>query len=102
MFDPFLRSYAAVHENGFLPFDARADYRRYLRGRSRFAGVRDFLASCDITLPFDDLCGLAMSQEEFFLGQIRGHRLVTPGSTAAFIGELRGEGIRTAAVSAHR
>lgn len=71
VFDPLLRSHAAVHEIGFVPFDVHADYQKYIRGRSRLAGVRDFLNSRDITLPFDDLRGLAMRQEEFFIGHTR-------------------------------
>lgn len=102
VFDPFLRGHAAVHETTFVPFDVRADYLRYLRGKPRLEGVRDFLAARDIALPYDDLRGLAMSQREFFLGEVRRHGLVPYTSTIALVRELRRRGVRTAAVSVHR
>lgn len=99
VFDPFLRTYAAVHETTFVPFDVRADYLRYLRGKPRLEGVRDFLAARDISLPYDDLRGLAMSQRGFFLGEVRRHGLAPFTSTIALVRELRRHGVRTAAVS---
>lgn len=102
VFDPFLRTYAAVHEIGFVPFDVRADYPRYMRGKSRLEGARDFLASRDITVPYDDLRGLSMSQGEFLLAEVRQHGLRPFTTTLAFVRELRRRGVRTAAVSVHR
>lgn len=98
--DPFLRSFAAVHETAFVPFDVRADYLRYMHGKPRLEGARDFLASREMTLPYDDLRGLAARQEEFFLGEIRRHGLTPFASTIALMRELRRHGVRTAAVSA--
>lgn len=99
--DPFLRIYAAVHETALTPFDVRADYLRYMCGRPGLEGVRDFLASRDIILPYDDLRGLAMSQEEFFLGEVRRYGLRPFASTLAVLRRLRRDGVRTAAVSLH-
>lgn len=48
MFDDFLRSRDG---DGFTPFDAHDDYDRYVDGKPREDGVRDFLASRDIKLP---------------------------------------------------
>jgi beta-phosphoglucomutase-like phosphatase (HAD superfamily) len=100
--DVFLRSHAAVRETEFEPFHVRADYLRYMRGKSRVNGARDFLASRDITLPYDDLRGLAMSQEEYFLAEVRRHGLVPFRSTITLARDLRRRGVRTAAVSVHR
>jgi beta-phosphoglucomutase-like phosphatase (HAD superfamily) len=102
VFDPFLRTYAAVRETRFVPFDVRADYARYMQGRPRLEGARDFLASRDIVLPYDHLRGLAMSQEEFFLSEVRRHGIRSFSSTIALVLELRRRGVRTAAVSVHR
>jgi HAD superfamily hydrolase (TIGR01509 family) len=99
--DPFLRAYAAVHETAFTPFDVRADYLRYMYGRPRLEGVRDFLASGEIILPYDDLRGLAMSQEEFFLGEVRRYGVRPFASTLAVVRRLDRDGVRTAAVSVH-
>jgi beta-phosphoglucomutase family hydrolase len=47
-FDDFLRERTG---SDFQPFDKEADYERYVDGKPREDGVRDFLASRDITLP---------------------------------------------------
>lgn len=46
-FDDFLRR----RSEPFTPFDPAADYHRYVDGKPRYDGVRDFLASRRITLP---------------------------------------------------
>lgn len=48
MFDEFLNEQQGP---GFQPFDSVGDYQRYVDGKPRHDGVRDFLASRDITLP---------------------------------------------------
>lgn len=100
--DPFLRTYAAVREAEFVPFDVRADYMRYIRGKPRLDGARDFLASRDIALPYDDLRGLAMSQEGFFIGEIRRYGLTPFPSTLALVRELHRHGVCTAVLSVQR
>jgi beta-phosphoglucomutase family hydrolase len=47
-FDDFLREREGP---GFQPFDSESDYERYVDGKPREDGVRDFLASRGITLP---------------------------------------------------
>ncbi|UGQ15438.1 beta-phosphoglucomutase family hydrolase [Yinghuangia sp. ASG 101] len=54
MFDAFLREEArrdGTSSERFAPFDAGADYDRYVDGRPRLDGTRAFLASRGITLP---------------------------------------------------
>jgi beta-phosphoglucomutase family hydrolase len=50
-FDEFLRERQG---QAFQPFDKESDYDRYVDGKPREDGVRDFLASRDITLPEGD------------------------------------------------
>ncbi|WP_248962146.1 beta-phosphoglucomutase family hydrolase [Sphaerisporangium perillae] len=50
-FDEFLRERAGRTGEPFVPFDAVADYDRYVDGKKRLDGTRSFLASRDITLP---------------------------------------------------
>lgn len=102
VFDPFLRTFAAVRETAFVPFDVRTDYLRYVHGRPRSQCARDFLASRGITLPYDDLRGLAARQEELFLAEIRRYGISPFASTVVLIREARRCGLRTAAVSAQR
>jgi len=49
-FDEFLRARADANGEPFRPFE-RGDYLAYVDGKPRADGVRDFLASRDITLP---------------------------------------------------
>jgi beta-phosphoglucomutase family hydrolase len=51
MFDAYLRKRATQRGEAFHPFDVATDYRRYVDGKPRFDGVRDFLASRGIQLP---------------------------------------------------
>lgn len=102
VFDPFLRTHAAAYEAAFVPFDVPGDYLRHLHGRPRLEGARHFLASRGITLPFDDVRGLAMSQEDFFLGELRARGLRPVPAAIALVRRLSGHGVRTAAVSLHR
>ena len=50
-FDEFLRARATASGGAYRPFDTHDDYDEYVDGKPREDGVRDFLASRDITLP---------------------------------------------------
>ncbi|MBF8186237.1 beta-phosphoglucomutase family hydrolase [Nonomuraea sp. K274] len=50
-FDEFLRGWADRTGNPFVPFDAVADYDRYVDGKKRLDGTRSFLAARGIALP---------------------------------------------------
>jgi len=54
MFDEYLRQRAADTGDDYVAFDAVADYRDYVDGKTRNDGVRSFLASRDIELPEGD------------------------------------------------
>jgi beta-phosphoglucomutase family hydrolase len=51
MFDEFLQARAKATGGTYVPFDTHDDYDDYVDGKPREDGVRDFLASRDITLP---------------------------------------------------
>lgn len=50
-FDGFLQRHAAGGGPAFVPFDPEDDYHRYVDGKPRYDGVRDFLRSRGIDLP---------------------------------------------------
>src|ERR1700722_6140509 len=61
-FDTFLRDNSTKTGAAFVPFDEVKDYEEYVDGKPREDGVRDFLASRQITLPEgepDDQVGAA-------------------------------------------
>jgi beta-phosphoglucomutase family hydrolase len=51
MFDEFLHERAEETGEPFRPFDARADYDRYVDGKPRYDGVASFLEARGIELP---------------------------------------------------
>ncbi|MFI7107083.1 beta-phosphoglucomutase family hydrolase [Nonomuraea sp. NPDC050227] len=51
MFDDFLRAWSEQTGAAFVPFDAGADYDRYVDGRKRADGARGFLDARGISLP---------------------------------------------------
>jgi beta-phosphoglucomutase family hydrolase len=71
-FDAFLRERDG---DGFRPFDEREDYDRYVDGKPREDGVRDFLASRDITLPEGDRDDPADAETVYGLGNHKNEEL---------------------------
>lgn len=104
VFDVFLRDRST-------PFDIRADYLRYVDGRSRLDGVRTFLASRGVCLPeggpqdepgAPTVHGLGLAKDALFVQEITEHGVAAFGSTVDLLHELRRRGCRTAVVSASR
>jgi beta-phosphoglucomutase family hydrolase len=91
MFDAFLQQRAAKTGAAFVPFTAH-DYEQYVDGKPRLDGVRDFLASRDITLPEGAPDDPADAQTVSGLGNRKNaevqHRIRTQGVTV-YQGSLR-------------
>jgi len=111
LFDEFLEARAKARDEPFVPFDLEEDYRTWVDGKPRYEGVRSFLASRGIELPFGDpsnppgtgtVCALGNIKNEHF-----NHCLQTDGVTVfptsvRLIEKLRAEGIRVAVVSSSK
>lgn len=105
-FDALLRDRAGGDD--FVPFGPD-DYARYVDGKPRYDGVRDFLASRGIRLPPGErtdaagrttLCAVGNAKNDIVLRLLaQGEVTVFPGSVA-LVEELRRAGVRTAVVSA--
>ncbi|NND60108.1 MAG: hypothetical protein HKN49_07550, partial [Gammaproteobacteria bacterium] len=54
LFDDYLQGHAAREGTEYRPFDANAEYRAYVDGKSRYDGIESFLASRGIELPFGE------------------------------------------------
>jgi beta-phosphoglucomutase family hydrolase len=102
VFDAFLRGAAEASGTEYRPFDVGADYLRYVDGKPRSAGVRDFLAARGV--PADDraVAELAGRKDALYLDQVRHGGVVAFSSSVALIRALRRRHIRTAVVSASR
>ena len=107
MFDDFLRRRAVETGEPFVPFDAHADYDRFVDGKKRADGVRSFLAARGISLPDgtpDDppgaatVNGLGNRKNELVLAKLADGVEVYPGSVR-YVEALRDAGLRRAVVS---
>ncbi|MDP8970338.1 MAG: beta-phosphoglucomutase family hydrolase [Actinomycetota bacterium] len=110
-FDEFLARRAQELGEPFEPFDAGADYARYVDGKPRFDGVESFLASRGISLPFGDpadpgdrrtVCGLGNRKNALFERRLEEDGVEPFPSTVRLIEELREAGIATAIISSSR
>ncbi len=110
-FDEFLEAWDERAGTTTTPFNDVDDYVAYVDGKPRQDGVRDFLASRDITLPEGNpdssrdevsVWGLSNRKQERVEDELE--RLgveVFPGSVA-WVRELREAGMKTAVVSSSR
>ena len=111
LFDDFLREHAAISKQTFVPFDIVADYARYVDGKLRREGVRDFLASRHIFLPAgkkDDPSGLntvqdlARRKDDLFTVVLREEGVEILADGLALVRHARAEGLKTAVVSSSK
>jgi beta-phosphoglucomutase family hydrolase len=111
LFDEFFASQGAPLGAQTAPFDADADYRRYVDGRSREDGVATFLAARGIELPAGSptdppgertVAALAARKNQLFEQAIAAEGIRAFPSTVALLTRLRRGGIPTAVVSASR
>ena len=109
MFDEFLQLRAEGEP--FAPFDLDADYRRYVDGKPRYEGVRDFLASRGIELPQGDpaespnwetVSGLGNRKNELINEVLAAEGVEVYERSVALVRQLRDRGFRTAVVSSSK
>jgi beta-phosphoglucomutase family hydrolase len=93
------------------PFDIDGDYRRYVDGRAREDGVREFLASRGLVVPDGSptdpagaltVSGLAARKQQLFLEQFAARGVAAFPSTVALLHRLRAEHVATGLVTASR
>ena len=107
-FDGFLAQRAAEAGEAFVPFDADADYRRYVDGKLRDDGVASFLQSRGIELPLggpEDAPGiqtvhaLSKLKDQYFIEHLEQHGVETYEPAISLVRSLRSREIKTAVVS---
>lgn len=108
LFDGFLQQRAAQAGEPFVAFDIATDYPRYVDGKPRYDGVRDFLVSRGIELPWggpeDDLDvqsvqALGKRKDAYFKQQLAQYGVEPYASSIALVRSLRAHEIKTAVVS---
>lgn len=92
----------------YRPFD-EDDYRRYVDGKPRESGIRDFLASRDLWLPegepgdppgFETVSGLGLLKNAVFLQRAAREGVEPVASTVEFVDRLLATERRVAVISA--
>ncbi len=108
MFDDFLRKRAAQTGEPFVPFDPVEDYAKYVDGLPRYDGVRSFLASRGIDLPWGEpgdppdaetIIGLGNRKNELVLSLIRQGGVEPYPGSVRYVQAARDAGLRRAVVS---
>lgn len=109
VFDDLLERRAKARGETFRSFDLEADYTRYVDGKARRDGVRDFLASRRIRLPEgsldapeteDSVAGIARHKDALFSDTLEKEGVKVYPGTVRWLEHLRGAGLRIAIVSA--
>lgn len=110
-FDAYLEARGNREGKTYPPFDADADYLRYVDGKPRYDGVQSFLASRGLDLPYgspadppdrETVCGLGNQKNEAFHRQLRAGGVDVFDTTVRLIRELRERGVATAIVSSSK
>ncbi|MGH7884986.1 MAG: HAD family hydrolase [Thermodesulfobacteriota bacterium] len=111
MFDDFLLSYSDTNKIKFVPFDINQDYLKYVDGKPRYEGVRDFLASRTIDIPQGShnsppdeisVCGLGNRKNELFNQTVKNEPVELYESSINLVRHLKSEGFKLAVVSSSR
>ncbi|MCP4719414.1 MAG: beta-phosphoglucomutase family hydrolase [Desulfobacteraceae bacterium] len=109
LFDQYLEKISTTGD--YQPFDLRDDYIRYVDGKPRYKGVKDFIASRNIDLPegsFHDapggetICGLGNGKNQFFSDLLKREGVKVYESTIDLIKQLRKNRFKTAIVSSSK
>jgi HAD superfamily hydrolase (TIGR01509 family) len=88
-----------MHEP-FVPFDSGLDYERYVDGRARHDGVREFLAARGIEVDATTVNDVADRKNERVLELIRRRGLEPYEGSVRYVRAVRDAGLRRAVVSA--
>ncbi len=111
MFDEFLKQRAAATDEPYRPFDIDTDYRLYVDGKPRYEGVRSFLESRSIALPYGDpddppdketVCGLGNRKNAMLNEVIESEGVDVYEGSIAWAHKLHADGIKTAVVSSSK
>ena len=108
LFDEYLKTVAERKGSTYKPFDIEEDYRLYVDGKSRYDGVKDFLASRGLTLPWgsphdgpdkETIYGLGKKKDGYFKAALRDNGVVVYPGTVQYLRGAKTAGLKTAVVS---
>lgn len=111
MFNEYLDKRILQNKEGFLPIQLPEDYLKYIDGIPRYDGVKNFLESRNIYLPYGDpddppdretICGLGNRKNKIFNQLIEEKGFEIFEDTVGQIKNWKKSGIRMAVISASK
>jgi trehalose-phosphatase len=111
LFDKFLQQLARRQGQEFKPFNIDQDYRQYVDGKPRYDGVKSFLDSRGLKLPYGDpgdgpdqetVCGLGNKKNKLFHEHLQADGVEVYEHAPDFLQKLRQNGFKTAIVSSSK
>ncbi len=110
MFDDYLKARAGKTGETFHEF-TQEDYLAYVDGKPRYDGVKSFLKSRNINIPFgthedtpdmETVCGLGNKKNEAFNEVLRSEGVETYPTTVSLMEDLKKQGIRVGVASSSK
>jgi len=107
-FDQYLERKTKQESKTFKPFTYEEDYLPYVDGKPRYQGVKSFLESRDISLPFgepqdspdrESVCGIGNRKNEIFQNLVSEGKVDIYQSTVSFIKDVKKRGLKVAVAS---
>ncbi len=111
LFDEYIRDTDRIPEKDKKPFDPEYDYHTFVDGKPRYEGVKSFLESRGISLPFgkpDDspeeetVCGLGNRKNRYFQEYLEQENVEIHHGSREFLELVKDKGFRTAVVTSSR
>jgi beta-phosphoglucomutase family hydrolase len=111
MFDQYLRLREAQYGETFVEFTHEGDYIKYVDGKPRYEGVKSFLESRGINLPYGDpsddvemetYCGIGNRKNIVFNDILKRDGIEEYPSTVELIHKLKQEGIKVGVASSSK
>ncbi|MFQ5539100.1 MAG: HAD family hydrolase [Candidatus Binatia bacterium] len=111
LFDTYLRLRESRAKEPFSPFDKESDYLTYIDGKPRYEGIRSFLESRGIVIPYgqpsdgsdqETICGLGNKKNKLFTEILQRDGVEVFRSTLELIRELKSHGVKAAIVSSSK
>ncbi|WP_447986626.1 HAD family hydrolase [Nitrospira sp. Nam74] len=108
LFNDYLKADSIRTDQPFRPFDIEHDYRQYVDGKPRYEGVKSFLDSRGIALPWgtptdgpeeNTIYGLGNKKDGYFQTYLRETGVEVYPGTVRFLRMVRDHGMKTAVVS---
>jgi beta-phosphoglucomutase family hydrolase len=111
LFDGYLKERAETRGEPFEPFDSKGDYLAWVDGKPRYQGVKSFLESRGIDLPFGEpgdapdvetVCGLGNRKNVHFQERLRLDGVKVFQTTVDLIKGLKSLGVQVAMVTSSK